>query len=38
MLVDAIRSNEDEHTRYGTIQDAIDRAVQIVLDDNNIEY
>ena len=38
MLVDAIKSNEDELTRYGTIQDAIDYAVKIVLDDNDIEY
>ena len=38
LLVDAIKSNEGEQTRYGTRQDAIDKAVRIVLDDNDIDY
>jgi hypothetical protein len=36
LLIDSIKSNEDELTRYGTIQDAIDYAIQCTLLANNI--
>ena len=38
VLVDSINSNEDEENDYGTVQDAIDTAVEMVLDANSIEY
>jgi hypothetical protein len=38
MLVDAINSDEDELTRYGTHQDCIDMAVKYVLDFNEVNY
>lgn len=38
LLIDAINSEEDELTRYGTHQDCIDKAVKYVLDCNEIIF
>ena len=38
ILVDSINSNEDDENEYGSVQDAIDTAVEMVLDANSIEY
>jgi len=38
ILVDAINSDDDEENDWGTRQDAIDTAVEMVLDANGIEY
>ena len=38
LLIDAIKSDEDELTRFGTHQDCIDKAVKYVLDCNEVNY
>lgn len=38
ILVDAINSDEDDTNDWGSIQDAIDSAVEMVLDANEISY